>query len=76
MAEGAKCQRCCCVQGMSEVTVQSAKNALELLRRAAKARQSAGTAVNERSSRSHAVITVGLLGSMFRALIRQGGGFP
>eukprot|EP00775_Hariotina_reticulata_P012438 gene12438-12575_t len=48
------------VQSMSEVAVQSAKEALELLKRAAKARQSAGTAVNERSSRSHAVITVKL----------------
>lgn len=45
---------------MSEVAVQSAREALELLKRAAKARQSAGTGVNEHSSRSHAVITIKL----------------
>jgi hypothetical protein len=45
---------CCAVQ----VTVSSMKEAQELLRRAAKARQSSGTNANERSSRSHAVITV------------------
>jgi hypothetical protein len=38
--------------------VHSAREALELLRRAAKARQSGSTGVNEHSSRSHAVITV------------------
>jgi hypothetical protein len=43
---------------MSDVPVHSAKEALELLRRAAKARQSGSTGVNEHSSRSHAVITV------------------
>jgi hypothetical protein len=48
----------CQVQGMSEVPVHSAKEALELLRRAAKARQQGSTGVNEHSSRSHAVITV------------------
>ncbi|WIA16462.1 hypothetical protein OEZ85_013146 [Tetradesmus obliquus] len=48
------------VQGMSEAPVHSAREALELLRRAAKARQSGSTGVNEHSSRSHAVITVKL----------------
>jgi hypothetical protein len=43
---------------MSEVPVNSASQALDLLRRAAKARQSGSTGVNEHSSRSHAVITV------------------
>jgi hypothetical protein len=43
---------------MSEVPVHSAREALELLRRAAKARQSGSTGMNEHSSRSHAVITV------------------
>lgn len=46
------------VQGMAEVRVGCAAEALELLRRANRARQCAGTGVNERSSRSHAVITV------------------
>lgn len=42
-----------------QVCVSSMREAQELLRRAAKARQSSGTNANERSSRSHAVITVG-----------------
>lgn len=46
------------VLGAAQLPVHTAKEALELLRRAAKARQSAGTGVNEHSSRSHAVITV------------------
>ena len=43
---------------VSQVCVSSMREAQELLRRAAKARQSSGTNANERSSRSHAVITV------------------
>jgi hypothetical protein len=41
-----------------QVVVSSMREAQELLRKAAKARQSSGTNANERSSRSHAVITV------------------
>lgn len=41
--------------------MSSAKQALDLLRRAARARQVAGTALNQHSSRSHAVFTVKLL---------------
>lgn len=53
----------CAVLCHTQVTVSSMKEAQELLRRAAKARQSSGTNANERSSRSHAVITVrGLAG--------------
>jgi hypothetical protein len=45
---------------LRQVVVGSLTEAQDLLRRAARARQSGGTAVNERSSRSHAVITVKL----------------
>lgn len=41
--------------------MKSAKEALDLLRRAGRARQSAGTRINQHSSRSHAVFTVKLL---------------
>lgn len=44
-----------------QAEVHSAKAALDLLRRAARARQSAGTGINQHSSRSHAVFTVKLL---------------
>jgi cyanophycinase-like exopeptidase len=42
-----------------QAPVHNATEALQLLRKAAKARQSAETAANPRSSRSHAVFTVG-----------------
>lgn len=45
--------------GAAQAQVHNATEALQLLRKAAKARQSAETAANPRSSRSHAVFTVG-----------------
>lgn len=44
-----------------QAEVCSAKEALDLLRRAAKARQSAGTGINQHSSRSHAIYTIKLV---------------
>ncbi len=44
-----------------QAEVSSAQQALDLLRRAAKVRQSAGTGINQHSSRSHAIFTVKLL---------------
>lgn len=52
--------------------MHNATEALQLLRKAAKARQSAETAANPRSSRSHAVFTVG--GAVVpRGVVCQGG---
>eukprot|EP00877_Chromochloris_zofingiensis_P006000 jgi/Chrzof1/1653/Cz10g16010.t1 len=48
------------VVGLNEVNVHSAKEALDLQKRAAKVRQSAGTCANQQSSRSHAVCTIKL----------------
>lgn len=48
-------------EGRADVVVRSAEHATELLLRAERAKRRAATAMNERSSRAHSVLTISLV---------------
>jgi len=62
-----------CVASVTRVVVRDAAHALDVIREGASRRASAATALNERSSRSHSVVTVSVEGALVASGARVAG---